>query len=395
MRFAAILSLLVLFVLPFAAQADSKLENLGLSKDEPADGPSVKVDDGYMVPYTLTIPGSDVTVDMVPVPGGTFKLGSDEDEEDREDDEGPQVEVTVEPMWVAKRETSWKEYMLYMSMYQLFKDLEAKGLRKIDDSNEVDAVTAPTELYDPTFTFEFGREENLPAVTMTQYAAKQYTKWLAKLTGHQYRLPSEAEWEYACRGGSETAFHFGEDYDQLDDYAWYYDNSDDMPHPVGEKKPNQFGLHDMHGNVMELVIDNYTEDGYETLAEMEQPVDVKAAIKWPESYDNRTVRGGSFQDDPDQLRAAARLGSEDEDWKADDPNVPLSPWWYTTDPARGVGFRIFRSYNKLDDETISQFWNIQNEDVALDVEMRISEGRGIQSAVDPSLAKDIDSLNDQ
>ena len=120
----------------------------------------------------------------------------------------------------------------------------------------------------------------------------------------QYRLPTEAEWEYACRAGSEGAYHFGDDETELENFAWYADNSDEVPHDVGTKEPNAFGLHDMHGNVMEWVIDSYTEDGYAALAG-EAPSSVVEAIQWPESFDNRAVRGGSFQDDAERVRAAA------------------------------------------------------------------------------------------
>lgn len=372
--------------------AEPNSARLGISAKKPANGPSVKVEGGFMVPYVLKVPGSSVEISMVPVPGGTFELGSSEDAEEHTEAEGPQVEVEVGPMWVAKYETTWEEYQLYMSMYKLFKSLQGQGVRTLNDSNKADAVTAPTELYDPTFTFEFGQEPKLPAVTMTQYAAKQYTKWLSKLTGQQYRLPTEAEWEYACRAGSATAYHFGDDPADLDDYAWYYDNSDEAPHDVGTKKPNAFGLHDMHGNVMEWVVDSFTEDGYASI-EAKQPVSFLEAIQWPESFDNRVVRGGSFQDDPEQLRSAARLGSEDEAWKGEDPNIPLSPWWYTDDPSRGIGFRVFRSYQPLDEKMIVKFWDIDNEDIQLDVEMRIDGGRGVLTPVDPTLAKDIEGAN--
>ncbi|MCA9126126.1 MAG: SUMF1/EgtB/PvdO family nonheme iron enzyme [Planctomycetales bacterium] len=350
------------------------------------------VDGGYMIPYTLRVPGSAVDIEMIPVRGGSFRMGSSEDSAEHEEDEGPVVEVKVGPMWVAKYETTWGQYRLYMSMYKLFKDLESQGLRKLTDNNSVDAVTAPTELYDPTFTFEFGQDDNLPAVTMTQFAAKQYTKWLSKLTGHQYRLPSEAEWEYACRAGTSTAYGFGDDPSQLEEYAWYYDNADELPHLVGQKQPNAFGLYDMHGNVMEMAIDGYTEDGYGSLAEKTQPMSILQSIHWAEEADNRVVRGGSFQDDPEALRSAARIGSADREWKEQDPNVPLSPWWFTDDPSRGVGFRIFRSYDSVDEDTIKKFWDVDNEDIAFDIEMRLSEGRGTQLPVDQTLSEDIKNI---
>ncbi len=365
----------------------------GFSKLKPESGPAVEVDGGYLVPYTMQIPGSPVSFEMVPVPGGTFKMGSAAEAEDHAEDEGPQIEVTIGPMWVAKHETSWAEYKLFMSMYKLLKSLQSQGLRQISDSNKVDAITAPTELYDSSFTYEFGQDPDLPAVTMTQYAAKQYTKWLSKLTGQQYRLPTEAEWEYACRAGSVAAYSFGDDKSKLGDFAWYVDNADETPHKVGLKQPNAFGLHDMHGNVMEWTINGHTEDGYAALASKPQPLANVDTITWSETFDNRVVRGGSWQDDAEQLRAAARLASEDEDWKGEDPNFPLSPWWYTDDPARGIGFRVFRSYEPLKDDLITKFWEIDNEDIQMDVDMRLTEGRGVLSPIDPKLAEDIKQAN--
>lgn len=364
--------------------ADLQPGQLGWSTTPPEAGPYVQVDDGFMVVYQLPIPGTDVTIEMIPVPGGVFEMGSDEE------DESPRVQVQVEPMWVAKTETSWREYRIYMSMYQLFNSLSRKGVRQVSADNEIDAVTAPTELYDPTFTYQYGQQPDLPAVTMTQYAAKQYTKWLSKLTGHQYRLPTEAEWEYACRAGSTTAFCFGEDWELLDEYAWYADNSDDQPHPVGLKKPNAFGLHDMHGNVMEWTVDEYTEDGYESLEGNPAPLNFLDTVRWPTNVDQRVLRGGSWQDFADRCRSSARLGSGDEvDWKEEDPNLPLSPWWYTNDPTRGIGFRIFRSYRPLSQEQISKFWEIDHEYLEEDVASRLKEGRGIRSTVDPQMAEEI------
>lgn len=380
---------LVGMVLVASGRAESPPASLGLSAIQPEQGPRVKVENGFMVPYTLTVPGSEVEIEMVPVPGGTFKLGADPASEHAQEDEGPQIEMEVGPMWVAKYETTWEQYQLYMAMYKLLKDLQSQGARILVETNKLDAVTAPTELYDSSFTYEYGQEPRLPAVTMTQYAAKQYTKWLSKLTGQQYRLPTEAEWEYACRAGSSAAYSFGDDPTELDGYAWYYENSDDVPHEVGQKRPNAFGLYDMHGNVMEWVIDGYTEDGYAALADKPQPISFLESIRWPDSSENRVLRGGSWQDDAEQLRSASRLASLDEDWKAEDPNIPLSPWWYTDDPTRGVGFRIFRSYQPLDDAIAVKFWEIDHEDIEMDVEMRLTEGRGVLSPIDPSLADDI------
>ena len=369
---------------------DAASKRIGISATEPKSGPFVPVKGGFMVPYTLTVPGSNVSIEMIPVPGGEFTMGSPDSEAGHQPDEAPQIKVQVGAMWVAKNETSWEEYKLYMSMYRLFKSLASEGVRKVEEDNKADAVTAPTELYDATFTFKFGQEANLPAVTMTQYSAKQYTKWLSKLTGDQYRLPTEAEWEYACRAGSQTAFSFGDDLSRLDEYAWHAGNSDGKPQFVGTKAPNQFGLHDMHGNVMEWTVDGYSEEGYQHAADKKQPMSFLETVFWPDSPENRVVRGGSFQDEALLLRSAARVASQDEEWKTEDPNVPLSPWWYTNDPARGIGFRIFRSYEPLKAEQIEKFWEYDHEYIELDVQARLDEGRGISTVVDPELAKDIE-----
>ena len=374
-----------------AARADSPANSVGIAKEKPSSGPSVKVDGGYMVPYAVTIPGTDVKFEMIPVPGGTFKMGSPADEADRKDDEGPQIEVNVDPIWVAKTEVSWAEYQEYMKLYSIFKEFESSDTRVVNDENKVDAITAPTELYDPSFTYEYGDDPEQPAVTMTQYSAQQYTKWLSLTTGQQFRLPTEAEWEYAARAGTTTAYSWGDDADESDDHAAYFDNSDEGPAKVGEKKPNAFGLHDMHGNAAELTVNQYSEDGYAAFAN-KQPLNAIDAVEWPvESYPC-VVRGGSWEMDPPDLRSAARLATDDEAWKEDDPNFPRSPWWFTSDPSRGVGFRLFRSYQPLPKDVITKFWEPTSEDVLADVQSRMDGGRGGVGVVDKSLPEAIKEL---
>lgn len=367
-------------------------EPVGLVKEKPASGRYVETDKGFMVAYTRTIPGTDIEYAMEPIPGGTFKLGSPDSEADRKDDEGPQIEVTVEPFWMGRYEVTWSEYKYFMGLYSVFKDLESKKLRPVTDETKVDAITAPTELYDPSFTFELGEEPRQPAVTMTQYAAKQYTKWLSAITGNQYRLPGEAEWEYACRAGTTTAFHFGDDSGELEDYGWFYDNADEAPQEVGQKKPNPWGLYDMHGNVWEWCLDEYLEEGYAKLAG--KPQTGLSVIAWPTKEFPRVLRGGSWDDDPEGCRAASKLASSDEEWKAQDPNLPLSPYWFTDDPARAIGFRLFRPLNELPKKDMAKYWDPDAEDISFGIDIRLEEGRGVLGIVDKELPAAIQALQD-
>ncbi|MEX0714417.1 MAG: formylglycine-generating enzyme family protein [Pirellulales bacterium] len=285
-----------------------------------------------MKPYTDRIEGSRVTFDLVPIPGGTFQMGSPDDEPDRKPDEGPPHEVTVSPFWMGKCEVSWDEYEIFMFSLDIARrKLAAAQPTELDKL--ADAVTRPTKPY-TDMTFGMGKE-GYPAICMTQLAAKKYCQWLSAKTGRYYRLPTEAEWEYACRAGTTTAYHFGDDPGELDEYAWYFDNSEDAYRPVGGKKPNPWGLFDMHGNVSEWCADQYVSDFYRQFdsAVATNPLAV------PLKVEPCVVRGGSWDDDPELLRSAARRGSH-KDWKQQDPQIPQSIWYYTD--ALFVGFRIVR-----------------------------------------------------
>jgi formylglycine-generating enzyme required for sulfatase activity len=338
------------------------------------------------VPYKQKVQHTEIAFEMIPVPGGIFVMGSPESEEGRSADEGPQFTVEVEPFWMAKTEVTWLEYKTFMKTYDIFKKLSRNGVRVVNDSNRSDAITVPTPLYDPSHTYEHGDLPNQPAVTMTQYAAKQYTKWMSGITGVQYRLPSEAEWEYAARAGTKTAYSFGEDADALDEYASFADNSPKGALPVGSKLPNAFGLHDLHGSVWEWTIDQHTPDGYAAFAG--KKMKASEAVQWPTTEKFRCVRGGGWQDSADRLRSAARMASvdDDENWKSEDPNAPLSPWWYTSDPARMVGMRLVRSLEPLSGETLAKYWEIDEQKIREDVEYRIKEGRGVTGIPVPDLA---------
>ena len=371
------------------AEAPSKTQP-GISSTKPADGPAVKVADGFMVPYTVTIPGSEVSFEMIPVPGGEFLLGSPEDEEGRDTDEGPQVKVTVDPMWVAKTEVTWAQFKEYMALYDAFTSFKMNKTREVGD-NKADAVTAPTPLYDETFTFEYGEEDQQAAVSMAQYGAQQFTKWLSRLTDQQFRLPTEAEWEYAARGGTTTAYYFGDDPDELEDHAWFFDNAEDGQAHVGTKPANPFGLHDMLGNAAEWTVTQHTPNGYKDYVGKKN--NATAMVLWPTDDDSKCViRGGTWQENPDQLRVARRMVSDYTLWKDTDPQDPKSPWWMTDDPVRGVGFRVFRSYQPLSGEIITKFWEANAEETQFQVKFKLDDGRGVQGIVDKTLPAAMKSL---
>ncbi len=142
------------------------------------------------------------------------------------------------------------------------------------------------------------QDDNHPVVCISWNDAKAYYQWLSDQTGKEYRLPSEAEWEYACRAGSTGKYCFGDDEKQLKDYAWYSNNSGSKTHPVGEKKPNKFGLSDMHGNVWEWCEDEWHSD-YKGA-----PTDGSAWMSG--SSDAHLLRGGSWNDNDNNLRCADR-----------------------------------------------------------------------------------------
>jgi len=306
-----------------------------------------------MKPYTDSIPGTEAVFAMTPIPSGTFLMGSPATERDRNPDEGPRHEVALSAFWMGVHEVTWDEYQVFMHI--LDKKLRAQGARELAAQDPwADAVSRPTPPYVP-MDFEMG-VSGFPAICMTQFAAKQYTKWLSMKTGRFYRLPSEAEWEYACRAGTQTAFHFGDDRGDLDEYAWHFDNADDRYHRVGEKKPNPWGLCDIHGNVAEWVLDAYDKDFYETSTGGVQ----ERPILWPKKLYPRVVRGGSWDDDPDMLRSSARRRSK-KSWKMQDPQLPKSIWYHTDAPF--VGFRVVRPLTEPAPEEKNRYWDPDTDSV--------------------------------
>lgn len=302
-----------------------------------------------MEDYAVTIPGSDVSFTMLPIPAGEFLMGSPDDEAGRKNDEGPRAKVRVSPFWMGKTEVTWNEFELFMYPNQ---EKLIRELTKVEDVDNTlsDALARPTAPY-VEMSFGMGKD-GYPAISMTQHAANKYCQWLSAKTGQYHRLPTEAEWEYAARAGTTTAWSFGDDPTQIGEYAWYGLNSDWKYQKVGTKKPNPWGLHDMHGNVTEWVIDQYQADYYAQLAAGGDAVDPwnEAVTLYP-----RVARGGSWDDDdPAALRSAVRRASGPQ-WKQQDPQLPKSIWYHTD--AQFLGFRVVRPLEVPSAEELYRIWN--------------------------------------
>jgi len=231
---------------------------------------------------------------FVYVEPGKFKMGSPESEADRYDDE-KQHEVEIKKgFWIGQFEVTFDQYDAFT------KEMHRAQARDLSN---------------------WGRGDH-PAIYIKWFYAHEFAKWMSRKTGHKYRLPTEAEWEYVARAGTTTAFSFGEhvggmnnhsffkrlldsgmDQDKIDaeralidQYAWYGMNAGQQTHPVGQKKPNPWGLYDIHGNVWEWTCSVYTEDysSSETCVEDEK------------SNERRSVRGGSWQFYAKGMRSADR-----------------------------------------------------------------------------------------
>ncbi len=282
--------------------------------------------------YTETVTsvsGDKISFEMVLIPGGEFLMGSSEKEAGRKDNEGPQHKIRLEPFYLCTTETTFE---LFFDAY--YEETVQRDRGQVEKENDVDAITGPSPIYgDRTMGMGAGTH---PAIAMTWHNAMTFCRWLSLKTGKKYRLPTEAEWEYAARAGTETAYFFGNDPKQLATYTWFEDNSEQTTHEVARKKPNSWGLYDMYGNVLEWVYDFYQPTAYAVTAKQSPALNPMG----PKQGKVHVARGGSWESRAEELRSAARL-FEEPFWRYLDPQIPKSKWWF---PQMGfIGFRVARS----------------------------------------------------
>jgi formylglycine-generating enzyme required for sulfatase activity len=239
----------------------------------------------------IRIPGTVVEFKLVKLPAGKVTI---------KDKDGKDKEVEVKSIWMGQYEVQWPEYDIFAFALDLPTAKERETAINI-------TKIRPSKPFKPPDR-GWGHEHS-PAGSMFCREAKRYCEWLSKKTGHKYRLPTEAEWEYACRAGGPAG---KPSVAELKDMAWFEANGEDQTHPVGLKKPNAWGLYDMLGNVAEWVI---RDDGSEAVA------------------------GGSFQDEATDVQCGARAVYEPS-WQREDPQDPKGQSWLSN--GGHVGFRVVR-----------------------------------------------------
>jgi formylglycine-generating enzyme required for sulfatase activity len=214
---------------------------------------------------TELLPGN-IKLEMVKIPAGSFLMGSADNDESAYGDEMPQHRVNLQEFYLGKYPVTQEQYQTIMG-------------------------NNPSHFKD---------NPKNPVENVSWNDAQAFCQKLSEKTGKKYRLPSEAEWEYACRAGTQTRYYFGDDEMKLGEYAWYGKNSGSKTHPVGKKKPNNWELFDMHGNVWE-----WCEDGWHDNHENSP----KNGTAWNDNHSQtkaRVIRGGSWFIDPRNCRSAYR-----------------------------------------------------------------------------------------
>lgn len=327
-------------------------ESFGKTASAPKDLFTAPMPVTSFTSFTEQIPNSAVSFRMVAIPGGTFRMGSEEGEALRRSDEGPVREVTVSPFFMAEVETTWDEYLAFYAQTSgegRSSDTEGSRLEK-----QLDAISGATPPYgQPDQGWGMGQR---PVVSISHHAAETYCRWLSQVTGKKYRLPTEAEWEYAARAGSQTPYFFEKEGDeasvrlkvgkmkirvhvQMDSLMVYKKNSHSKTQEPSYVTANAFGLKNLIGNVAEFCADWYAPDTY-----ARYPEGMLIDPKGPAEGKEHVVRGGTFRDEAANLRSAARSYTKTEQWLRTDPQMPKSIWWYSD--CFHVGFRVVCDYEE-------------------------------------------------
>jgi formylglycine-generating enzyme required for sulfatase activity len=238
-----------------------------------------------LAPFIETLPKSVVKIQMLPIPGGTYKSGN--------------KTVEVKPFYIAKTEMPWEAFDLFLSSGPPSKSYDQTEFKP-------DAIARPSKSY---ILPDLGWGHNgYPVINVSFTTVEMYCRWLSSVTNKKYRVPTEAEWELACRAGATGPWKI--DKATAEKAAWYLDNSDEMTHPVGKKAANKFGLYDTLGNVGE----------------------------WATDLDGKPVLcGGTFLDKLADVSPSTRKRWTPK-WQETDPQIPKSRWWLSD--GSFVGFRV-------------------------------------------------------
>lgn len=311
----------------------------------------VETEKGYMVPYEITLPGTNIKCQMMPVPGTKSTINPD----------------GFAPFWMGRFEVTWAEYANYMLMNKAFRiQKRDKGQASpLKPFESLVALSAPTEIYDPSWRFQYAQSKKSPALSMTQFASRQYTQWLSTLANQFYRLPTASEWMHACRAGAKSDWELSAS--RLKAYAVFGAADDSGPQDVGSKRPNPLGLYDMQGNVAEWVIEDERLLG---------PLP-KVGDEWNKENDYRWLAyGGSWLGSANECQASSAIICDDGAWEMD-PNAPFSPFWHAdSEFTISVGFRVLSPLADATEEEKLRAWKPDTPTLMQDLRSRSGEGRG-------------------
>jgi formylglycine-generating enzyme required for sulfatase activity len=287
----------------FTLAAQKAAERLGQAESEDKQEITYKPYQGFRDP----LKNDTEAPEMVYLPGGTFKMGDIQGKGERW--ERPVHEVTLGAFAIGRNPLTVGEFRIFVEATDYQTEAEQQGGAYVYDGKDWDQKS------DASWRNSYmSQDDDHPVVCISWNDAQAYCEWLCEQTGEPYSLPTEAQWEYACRTASEAAYCFGDDEKRLEEYAWYSKNAEGKTHPVGEKRPNHWNLHDMHGSVWEWVQDWFGDYSKE----------YQTNPSGPEQGSYRVIRGGGWGGDAEGCRSAYR-----NDWRPGDRSG-------------GLGFRLAR-----------------------------------------------------